>query len=465
MNLLALLQNSASSLLAHSAASSTAGHNIQNANTPGYTRQRADLISVTPSDFVGRGYIGRGVMLGTVTQIRDRFLDAQIPAALSAEARTSSEYAALSSVASLDPDAAAGLTSALGNFYSSMRALAQNPSDMGLRQAVLGSSRVLAMSFNNTAKGIESARTGIDAQIQSVVDEVNREVANVARLNKEIRIAGSVGSAPNDLLDARRRSVDRLAELVGAVPIPDGDDNVSIVMPGGGTLVSGFSHSTLSTIPDPANLGHYSIRIHPADGGAPTVLANTIPGGEIRGLLDARDGGMKTALTALDTLALDFGNAVNAVHSTGFALDGSTGRNLFTVAQPNAASNIAVNAPVAANAALIAAAGSAPVSAGDGSKILALIATETTALTGGLSVGATFAKIVTDFGSATNAAEAFSTQDAAIAQHIQTMRDSVSGVSVDEELINLTRSQKAYEATLKVITTADQLLESLLNLR
>src|SRR5687768_16758030 len=159
-DLLSILTNGTNGLSAHRAAVQTAAHNIQNVNTDGYSRQRVDL-EASPAEFLRtNAYAGLGVNIGGITQSRDAFIERQMPSTLGAHAQFSAESRSLRSIAGLDPDSAAGLTDAMGKFYSDLRALSQNPSQPGLRAAVVGTARNLAGTFNRTAEGIESARSG-----------------------------------------------------------------------------------------------------------------------------------------------------------------------------------------------------------------------------------------------------------------------------------------------------------------
>ena len=466
-DLLAILSRGASSLAAQQNAAATASHNLQNANTPGYARQRAELAATLPAEVLGHSWIGRGVDLATVSQARDRFLESQLPGAQAAKTRASAESDALASVSALDPDAAGGLGAALGAFYSSMRALAQNPGDAGLRQATVGSTRGLALAFNRTGQALADARTGLDAQLDGTLGEANRAAASVAALNRQIRLARAQGGEPNDLLDARQKAVDTLAELTGATPIPTGKGDVNLALAGGATLVNGDNAGTLSTLPDPANGGHFGVRLAPSDGSPPQVLAATRLGGTAGGLIDARDGALATAANALDTLAFDFANQVNVVHAGGFALDGTTGQDLFTVSATStgAALTLAVDPTVAGNPAKLAAAGAAGTGAGNSDNLQLLIATESTPLSTGVAAGAALGTITTSFGNSAARAKAVFEQDAGILDQLEAMRQSVSGVSIDEEMINLTKYQRGYQAVLKVITTADEMLGTLMEIK
>ena len=142
-------------------------------------------------------------------------------------------------------------------------------------------------------------------------------------------------------------------------------------------------------------------------------------------------------------------------------------RNLFTVpaTSAGAATSIGVNAAIVADPRLLAAATTLPAASGDNRNVLALIAGERQALAGGSDPIVTFQKIVTGFGNATSQAKAVADHDGAMASHLRQLRDATSGVSLDEEMVNLTKAQKAYEAVAKVIATADQMLDTLMKLK
>jgi flagellar hook-associated protein 1 FlgK len=294
---------------------------------------------------------------------------------------------------------------------------------------------------------------------------VNDLTATVAAYNRDIRAARAGGAGePNDLLDARQKAVDRLAELTGATPVPTSEGDVSLFMPGGTALVSGITAGTLSVQADPANDGHLQLRFAQS-GLTPQAVGKA--GGELGGLLDARDGALQTAVRGLDTLAFDLANAVNGVHAAGYGLDGGTGRTLFDVGATSAgaARNLTVSAAVAGDPSLLAASTSAAGLPGNAAALQALIATESAALSGGRTASQAFAKLTSDFGSAARSAEASAELEGSLADHLQTMRESVSGVSIDEELINLQKAQRGYEAMAKVIATTSTLFDTLLQLK
>jgi flagellar hook-associated protein 1 FlgK len=240
-----------------------------------------------------------------------------------------------------------------------------------------------------------------------------------------------------------------------------------MALPGGTALVSDDRAAQLQTIPDSSNRGHLTLRIIRSDGSGPVSLPTSAAGGSLGGSFSARDQGIGAASTALDTLAFDFATAVNTAHGAGFAQDGTTGHAMFAVGATSAgaAGQIDIDPALLADPSLLAASSSAAGLPGNNQNALALIATERTALAGGSDPATTFTNIMSSFGASAQRAHAMSDQDGALLDHITQLRESVSGVSLDEEMVKLTASQRAFEAMSKVITTADSMLDTLMSLK
>ena len=467
MDLINIITNAGAGLSVFKTQVATASNNIANANTPGYARQTAVATETIPEEAVGtNSYIGRGVSLQGVVQSRDQFVETQINTAFGNAANTSAQSDALSTITALDPAAQGGITGALGNFYSSLRDLNQNPGDLSLRQAVVDNTQAVAKSFNLTATSIASARTGIDQNVSALVDKANGLLSSVADLNSKIALAVNSGRTPNDLLDVRQNDLDQLAQMIGARPIPDNHSNVSVVLPGGTCLVSGAVAAKLSVQANSTNQGHFDVVFTPVDGSAPATLKSSELGGQVGGLLSARDDVLGAAESSLNDLAYGFATAVNNQSEQGYALDGSKGNDLFAklANSTNAAATIAVDPTVYANPSLIPAAGDIASEPGDARNLQAIIDTENTKLPSGLNVQEGMAKVTSDFGIAVAAVNDNSEFDQNLLADLQNARASASGVSVDDELINLTQAQNAYNALAKVVTTTSALLDTLMKM-
>lgn len=460
--LLALLQQSASSLQAQSAYSSTVAHNLSNSNTIGYSRQRAEIAAVTPADRFGSSFIGRGAVLQAVSQARDRFLEAQMPGAIAREMASGTEAQTLQSVGALDLENS--VAPALSAFYGQLRSLAQNPGSANYREAAVGAATQVAASFNRTAQALQGARDGIDQKIEGRLSEINEATRQVASLNAQIRQARATGGEPNDLLDARTRLGDRLAEWTGAAPVPNAAGDLNLTLSDGTSLVAAERAAQFSVLPDPANGGHLQLYMQKPDGSVRRPL-DVQPGGELGGLLSARDGALQTAEAQLDQLAFDFSGAINAAAQAGFGLDGGTGRSLFVTSATasGAARQLAVNSAIAADTSLFPA--GATTAPGDPGAVQAMVATESINLSNGTTVAGSLSRITAEFGAIAERAATMHDGDTAMLGHLDGMRQAASGVSVDEELVNMQKAQRAYEAVTQVIKTANEMLDTLMAIK
>ena len=462
-DLLSVLNQAVWSLGAHRAAAATAGHNLQNVNTPGYSRQRVSLSAAQPSEVESGQFLGRGVMLGQVTQVRDRFVEAQVPGALAAAARSSAESRSLDAVTVLNTTAPDGLGRALDGFFGSLRTLSQSPGDASLRQTTIGSARTLAAAFNRTAGALASVRDGIGGELANSAGEVTELASRFADLNARIRAARATGAEPTDLLDLRQGAQDRLIELTGASPVPDASGDIALVLARGGALVSGDRAAALATLPDPTNGGRPALRLVPASG-KPVTLAAADVGGALGGLLSARDGTLASAEARLDALACDLATALNTRHAAGTGLDGSTGRSMFDVGTTSAgaASRLSLSAALVDDPRALAT--TAGGGAGDGTNLQSILDVERSALAGGRNPASTLAGIVAGFGSDAARARSSSDQDSAYRAQVDELRSSASGVSIDDEVVAMTRAQRGYEAVSRVVATTNALLDTLLSL-
>jgi flagellar hook-associated protein 1 len=468
MDLISLLNNTANGLSAVQAKAATISNNIANASTPGYARQQANLEESIPSALAGnRGYIGGGVFLGSITQIRDQFVEAQLPVAFSHSSGSTARSEALASVSTFNNGAEGDLIDAIGTFYSNLTGLAQNAGDSSLRQSAVQSASWLTSTFNRTSVALELARSGIDASVADTVQQVNSAAKQVAELNRRISVIEAGGSQPTDLLDKRHNLMDQMSKLIGTTQVPDAYGNISLVLPGGITLVSATSAATLIVQGNDANKGHLDIVFTPLDASAPVILNEGELGGQVGGLLSARDDALKTASANLDALAYDFASAVNAQNRLGYDLSGQPGGDIFTIGADatNAAATIRLNSNLASDPSLIAAASSDTTAPGDATNLQSMILTQYAPLSNGLDVQKGLAKVVSDFGTSAADAENASSFDKSVLQNLEDTRASVAGVSIDDEMVALMQAQHAFEAMSKVIATGDSMLQTLMQIK
>lgn len=470
ISLLASLTMARRALQAQQAAIQTAGHNVANANTPGYTRQRVDLAPTIPFPLVPIGFLGTGVDVKDITRIRDLLLDSQFRDAHQALGRQEAEEATLSQIEGLVGEPSEdGLASAMSLLFASFQDLANAPTDLAVRTVVRDKARALVDQFHRLDNGLERLKIDLNDEILGVVKQVNGLAQQIADLNTQIAMSEGGGGSANDLRDQRDNAVDELTKLVGGSTSEDADGQVRVTVGGGLTIVDGSTSVPLETkafdssdltYPDSSRLFLGGILMTPG-------------GGRLAGLLESRNsttGFVKGFQSQLDTLAKAVVDEVNAVHAVGYGLDGVSGRNLFAFTTPpigtaGAARFISVDPVIEADVTTIAAA-STP-NPGDNGAALALADLQdstTIMLPSGQSVtfGAYLSSLVSDLAEQEAGAKRSVNVQTGVAEFLTGRRDQVSGVSLDEEMTDLIRFQKGYEAAAHFANVVNDLLGTLM---
>lgn len=452
-----LLYTARDSLTAQSYGLNVTGQNITNVNTPGYVK-RDPLIETRALGTATTGSVTvAGLQRATDIYIERRELSARG----SASAATEHDNQLASVEALFNDQGSTGLGNALSNLFSSFSALATNPNDPTARTAVLGAAGAFADRSNAIANTLSETKNDLLKQAQETTAEINAKANSIAQLNRRILAAQAQGEDAADLKDQRNNLLLGLSELVDVRTIPD--DKGSIIVQASGTaIVDGTNTRALSV--NLAADGSLQISSDNGSGGT-TDVTQLLTGGKLAGIKETRDVDIFDVSSKLDKLVFDVANAVNAQHAAGFGQDGVSGRDLFDVGPTltDAARNIRLGAAVAGNPAAIAAASTAASVPGGSDNAVALADVFNTALPDGRTAAETYGDIVGAIGQRKSAvAQAVETQNAIKAQ-VQTMRESMSGVSLDEEMVSLTKYQRAYEASGRVLSTVDELMQDLIN--
>jgi flagellar hook-associated protein 1 FlgK len=297
-------------LLAHQAALGTIAHNLANSATPGYTRQRAELVPTAPLN---------GVAVASIQRIRDRFLDLALLDAtgkLGSAETGAGLLTRLQVVFNAGPEA--GLAAALDGLFQGFHALSANPTDRAIRITVRDAGERLAATFRDMAAQLDRLKADLDTQIAEEVAEANRLLAEIAEVHRRILEAHG-GPAPNDLLDRRDRLVAELSRVVGVTvgDLPDGTLRLGVAGTGvlllEGTLVAPLS-TNLDVGGDRVDVMASGVTLAPASGALAAALTAR----------NSATGAVKQAAADLDALARAVILEVNRVHATGAGLDGLT---------------------------------------------------------------------------------------------------------------------------------------------
>jgi flagellar hook-associated protein 1 FlgK len=471
-----------SALTTHQTALQVVSNNVANAETEGYSRQEARLVAGTPVRFP-YGSIGTGVRVDGIERKRDLLADAQFrdAAALSSESTLRDDL--LSQVEEIFGEPSdAGMASALDQFWSSWSDLATSPGSNAARAVVQQRGRQVAQLFQQYDTQLTAVRDGSVTRLQATIDEINAVATQVADLNGRILGAEAGGTQAPGLRDERDRLIDRLADLGGARTVPQADGSVSVLL-GNTTLVDGNNASPVRLELDPPSPPP---AVTPADVPYVIKVGNSVDrlwplGGQVKALADVVNTEIPTQRSRLDAVASSLVSAVNTTHTTGYTFSGTTipgtaAGNFFdpgTVAVPVRASTIRLDAAIEGNAELIAASDdpNAPLDNGVAASIVAL-RSDTTATSWTSPTGQTetdgflgfFRTTVTRLGLSVRTAADDAQVRRVLADQADARRQSVSGVNLDEELVQLLRTQQAYTAATKLVSAADEMLQTLLQL-
>jgi flagellar hook-associated protein 1 len=458
-NLLSSINVALSALLSQSQATSVYEHNVANVNTAGYHRQYAELsagpaVTLTNSYYgTGVGQMGTGVLVTAIKRYAVDFYDTRYRLENQQASKWSTERDIVSQLEStLAETSTDGLLPKIDAFFNEWKAAADDPTNTSIRRELLDSAKELASSINTRYTQIESIRSEQDLTITQKVQEINQLASNIGDLNREISRVMSVGDSPNDLLDARDVALDRLSELSGATSFQQANGEVSVSI-NGHILVGGHDSYELSTEMDPTNDNLTKIVWSDGKDMVPTS-------GELAGVIEARDTVFKDQQTGLNNLSAMLMTQVNQIHSTGYGLDGSANEPFFTGTN---AGDFAVNSVLEdVSKIALSSADNAPGNSDVATQIYALRSTAVLN-SGTMTFNQYYNDQVSKLGLTVQRATTNATDRTLVAQALVTQRESVTGVSLDEEAANMVKAQKAYEAAARVISTIDSMLDTVIN--
>jgi len=455
-DLMRILQIGKNAISAHQSAMNTIGHNIANVNTPGFSRQRVSLQPGIPHITL-KNMFGTGASAESVERIRSRFLDQQLFQQRPSLGQFEFVADALQFVEGVfNEPSDSGLNRMLEDFFSAFQDLADDPESTAARQVIKERASSLAAGFNRLHGQLSSYRSELNKELQLHVDDVNRYAEEIADLNKKISTLELGGAEASDLRDQRDLLLDKLSQLVDIRTTENDNGAVSIAVGGRPLLISTqVQKLTLQT-----GVSGESPEIMFAAGGRSVDLT----GGKIKGLLDVRDKLIPDYLNKLDQLARTVTQEVNAVHQTGFNLLGQTNVNLF---EPDidGAADFAVSALILEQPERIAAS-SQPDASGDNSVALAIsdLRSAQTMANGSSTFGDFYNTLVSGIGAQSREASQVREGFSLTVEQLEIRRQSISGVSLDEEMVNMIESQNAFSAAARFITTVDQMTQSVLNM-
>jgi flagellar hook-associated protein 1 FlgK len=434
------LQTALRGILAQQRALDVTSHNIANANTVGFSRQEATLVASPAYSYpsvsgdIGPGQIGSGVDVAEYQRVRDLFVDVQLRAQTMRAGTYDALRRGLDQVElALSEPSDTGLNTLLSRFWDAWQDVANAPENLATRQSLLQSAATLADGLRtlDTQLSTLAAQTAQNATM--TLDEVNSVGRQILELNVRIANARAVGDQPNDLLDQRDLLVDRLAELGNVTATTGANDAIDVTF-GGAALVTGVTSS--------ATLAETDL--------------TSLTAGKLAGLVQLRDTTLPGYRADLDAVAATLVTQTNALHATGFDLGGTTGRAFFAPAGTSAAT-IALDPGVLGAPQNVAAAVAAG-RVGD-----ATVALQIAGLRGAAGIDVAYQQLVTRVGADAQEATRTLANAQLLADALRDRRDEVSGVSLDEEMTNLLRFQRGFQASARALSAMDEMIELLVN--
>lgn len=305
----------------------TTGHNIANANTPGYRRQEA-IIETNVATRVGNGFVGQGVNVSTVRRVYSEFLERQVTRNESQSAYLDQYLQGMQQMNNVLGDRSAGFSATIQKFSASLNSVASDPASIPARQAVLGAANTVANSINSLGNYLQSLQDGIDVDITAMVSKINGFADSIASMNDRIANIQTSGSlVPNDMLDQRDQLVSELNKMAGVTVVKDSSNgNLTVFMGQGFQLVGATGANSISaqaSVYDPQRTEVYDAT------GTVLLSGNSSIGGQLGAILDYRSQSLDLTQNSLGRIAMALTQSVNKQHQLGQDLAGAAGTAFF----------------------------------------------------------------------------------------------------------------------------------------
>ncbi len=440
-------------------------NNVANASTPGYTREIANWQENDPVTINGITYGQGAEVTGPVSQ-RDRVLEQSLQQQSQIASASTSRLAALDQLQSVfsqvttansssSTDATDGISQDISAFFNSLSELESSPADNSLRQQVLTAAGNLAGDFQAASSQVAEQQTSLDQQSAGLVNQINALSQSIAQLNVQIQ-SSSPNSDAGTLEDQREQDISQLSQLIGVHQIQTEDNGLTITTSSGALLVSEGQSYSLTTGPLDGVTHFYDSE------GNDITASLASGGGEIGGLLTARDQDIPQVQSSLDTLAYDLGSAVNSANEAGSDANGNPGVAIFNLPTTSAGAAAAISVAITDPSQIAAAASG--LGSSDDTNLLAMANLQNQAIVGGATPANYFSDFVTALGSLVSEVQTQNTAQQASATQLQNVVNSLSSVDLNEEASTMETLEQSYQAAAKIFTILSSVMTSALNL-
>lgn len=461
------LEIMAGALNADQAALNVTSNNVANANTPGYTRE-IPVFQANDSVVINSISYGQGVQMTAAQSQRSLVLEAALQQQTQAQQATQAQWTAMQQVEMIFNQVStatsgvsagnSGLGDQMTSFFNTLTQLEANPSSTPLRENVLNAAGTLSATFNSVASQLGVQTASLNQQVAGVVQQINPLLTSIAQLNQQIASISPNGDA-GQLEDQRQYDLQQLSQYVGVNVVTTEDNGITVTTTGGALLVAKSQAFQLTT----GNVGG-SLHVFSSAPGASADItaAQASGGGQLAGLLAARDQAIPSILQQVDTLANGLATQVNAVQTSGVDLNGNPGQPMFNIPATVAGSAAGISVALTNPAQIAAAAtGTGP---GDDANLQIMANLANGNIVAGQTPADYYSALITGIGGAVASLNTQNQAEQSSLSQVQSQRNALSTVSLNEEAAHLQTYEQAYQAASQMFTTIGLLINSALDL-
>jgi flagellar hook-associated protein 1 len=454
-----ILNTARDAILANLTAMNVTGSNIANVNTPGYSRLRPDFGAIGVFN-AASDQQQIGVKITSIERLYDKYLDAQVVQQEQYGAYSQSQLDVLSNVEGIfNESTGGGISDLVSQFWGAWSQLSANPSGITERDSLVSISQSLASMFRQKANELINTQNDTNKEISNDVTELNNDLAQMADYNDKIVQVENSGGTASDLRDKRTELLRKISQIVDVNYYEEANGQLNVFISNGRSLVEGTNVWNLSLKVNTNNASNYDIVFADTPN---QVINGDLKGGKLAGLLDVRDTKIAGYLNDLNSMASTIITRVNTLHSSGYDLNGNAGGNFFSTAS-TLAKDMRVDPSIVADVRKIAA-GTTVNSDGDNASLIATIKDDASLMGSGMTIDNFYESLTSRVGQDVVDAQNSLDHQTSVINQVENQREAVSGVSLDEEMLNLIKYQAAYNAAGRLVATVNTMMGTLINL-
>jgi flagellar hook-associated protein 1 FlgK len=454
MALTRLFEISSKSLSTYQRALSVSSNNIANASNPNFSRRRVGLSSSSP-DQSKNVELGMGVEITDVRRVRNMILDKQIQKYSGSKEDMNYRTSVMGNIESLFSEPTdAGLSNLMKKFFNSWNDLSTDPGSLAFRNKVVNSARQMRDKIKSIYSGMDTIRTDLSTDASDAVKEINRIVKNLVQVNQQIYNASTTGKTVNTMMDRRDEYLKELGKYANINVHLNSDNTVTASM-GGINIIDRTNSHELSVAVDSSN-GANKLKIL-VSGDSSLNLKS----GKLNAILDLYNKKIPSYLTTIDTIANTIMYKVNEVHSSMYSIETTpqTGINFFTSYSNG---DLKINGDIESDPRKIAVSSDGSNGNNDGALAIADLADQN--LIEGDTIAGSYSDLVTNIANEKSTSKAQNDTFDLVLQQLDAQQSQESGVNVDEEMVNVLKYQRSYDASAKLIKIADEILKTLIGM-